>query len=123
MDAMTDKVMSLDKIIEDLNLTLLTEPRDFTATFPTTGYTSDLLSCVMAGANNRGIWVTLQAHTNIVAVSALLELSAIIITEGAMPDPGTIKKANQEKVVLLSSPNSSFYVAGKLWEMGLRAEQ
>jgi hypothetical protein len=53
-------------------------------------------------------------------VAALLELSAVIITEGAMPDPGTIAKANEQDVTLLSTPQPSYEVAGKLWEMGIR---
>ncbi len=114
--------MTLDQIARELGLTLLTEPRDFSEVVPSTGYTSDLLSCVMASAAKQGIWITLQAHNNIVAVAALLDLSAVIITEGAMPEQFAIEKANQEGVVLFATPNPSFYVAGKLWEMGLRAE-
>jgi hypothetical protein len=112
--------ITLEAIIKNLDLTLLTQPRDFSGLVPAAGYTSDLLSCVMANAKHQGIWVTLQAHGNIVAVAALLELCAVIITEGAMPDPATIAKANQEGVALLSTQKPSFYVVGKLWEMGLR---
>ena len=114
--------MTLQDVIDQLQLKVLTQPADFSKVEPTGGYTSDLLSCVMANAVRQGIWVTLQAHANIVAVSALLDLCAVIITEGAMPDPATIEKANQEGVVLFSTPKASFHVVGKLWEMGLRAE-
>jgi len=112
--------MNIQQIIEKLDLQVLTEPRDFSSIVPTFGYSSDLLSCVMAGAPKQGIWVTLQAHGNIVAVAALLELTAVIITEGAMPDENTIQKANDEGVTLFSTPNSTFYTIGQLWEMGLR---
>lgn len=114
--------MNIDEIIKTLGLTVLTEPKNFAQITPTAGYTSDLLSCVMAGAAHGGIWVTLQAHGNIVAVAALLEQAAVIITEGAMPDPGTIDKANQEGVTLLSTERPTFEIVGKLWEMGLRVE-
>jgi imidazolonepropionase-like amidohydrolase len=111
--------MNLADIMTKLNLSLLTEPTDFTTITPNGGYTSDLLSCVMAGAKSRNIWVTLQAHGNIVAVAALLDLSAIIITEGATPDKVTIDKANKEGVNLLSTHLSSYETVGKLWEIGL----
>jgi hypothetical protein len=114
--------MNLDEIIKTLNLTVLTNPKDFSTITPEGGYTSDLLSCVMAGASNKSIWVTLQAHTNIVAVAALLELSAIIISEGASPDQITIDKANEEGIALLSSQERSFNIVGKLWEMGIRGK-
>ena len=74
----------------------------------------------MAGAQKEGIWVTLQMHGNIVAVGALLELSAVIITEGATPDAETIAKANGEGLTLLMTNQSTYYVCGRLWEMGLR---
>ncbi len=112
--------MNLAQIIEALNLSLLTENKDFSQIIPLGGYTSDLLSCVMAGAPHGGLWITLQAHGNIIAVAALLELSAVIITEGAMPDAATITKANQEGVALLSTPEKTYTVVGKLWAMGVR---
>ncbi len=112
--------MTLQEIIEQLNLTVLTSQKDFSQVVPSSGYTSDLLSCVMAGAKHQAIWVTLQSHANIVAVGALLDLSAIIVTEGAMPDQATIAKANEENITLLSTEKPSFYVVGKLWELGLR---
>ncbi len=112
--------MTLQEIVDSLDLTLLTDKKDFSRVVPASGYTSDLLSCVMAGAQHGGIWVTLQAHANIVAVGALLELSAIIITEGALPDQDTIAKANEEGMTLLSTSRPTFHVVGKLWELGLR---
>ncbi len=112
--------MTLEEIITKLDLKLLTQPKNFSDITPSSGYTSDLLSCVMAGAKQKGLWVTLQAHNNIVAVAALLELNAIIITENAQPDVSTIERANEQGITLLSTPLPTFAVAGKLWEMGVR---
>jgi len=112
--------MNLQTLIDSLNLIALTEKQDFSAIQVTTGYTSDLLSCVMTGAKKDSVWVTLMAHGNIVAVSALLDLAAIIITEDAQPDIETILKANKENVILLSTPHPTFEIVGKLWELGLR---
>ncbi len=112
--------MTLQDIIEQLNLKVLTSPGDLAAVAPTSGYTSDLLSCVMAGAKHGAIWVTLQAHINIVAVAALLEMSAVIITEGAQPDQATLDKARQENITLLSTDKLTYEVVGRLWELGLR---
>jgi imidazolonepropionase-like amidohydrolase len=113
--------MNLQQIIDHLDLKPLTQPISYTEVQPTSGYASDLLSCVMAGAKSNGIWVTLQAHQNIVAVAALLEMSAVIITEGATPDSATIAKANDQSIVLLSTSRPSFDVIGELWQMGLRS--
>ncbi len=114
-------MIQLQEIITELNLTLLTDPNQVEDKSAELGYTSDMLSCVMAGAKHNSLWVTLQAHLNIIAVATLLELSAIIITEGNQPDPSVIAKANQEGIVLLSTPEPSFNIAGRLWQMGIRS--
>ena len=111
--------MNLADIIRELNLKVLTEPKEFSAILPSGGYASDLLSCVMTGAPHNGLWITLQAHNNIVAVAALLELAAVIITEDAQPEPATIEKANQEGITLLSTTEPTFPVSAKLWQLGI----
>lgn len=114
--------MDLQQIIDTLELTPLTEPKDFSSISPSCGYASDLLSCVMSGAARQSVWITLQAHANIIAVASLLDLSAVIITEGAQPDQATITKANEEGIILLSTDKPTFYVVGNLWQMGLRCK-
>jgi hypothetical protein len=114
--------MQLDKIVQQLNLMVLTQSGDLTDIQVGNGYCSDLLSCVMTGAQTGDLWITLMAHSNIVAVAALLDLSAIIITENAQPDETTIHKANDNGVILLSTQETNFQTIGKLWELGLRAE-
>ncbi|MCX6081810.1 MAG: DRTGG domain-containing protein [Chloroflexi bacterium] len=111
--------MTLQEIIQKLEMTVLTEPKDFTKVQPSGGYASDLLSCVMAGAKPGNLWITLQAHINIVAVASLTDIAAIIITEGATPEADVIEKANSQGVTLLSSQLGSYQVAGQLWDLGL----
>lgn len=115
--------MRLENIINEINLKLLTEAHDFSDISVNSGYCSDLLSCVMTGASSGSIWVTLMAHSNIIAVAALLDIPAIIITENAQPDQITLSKAKENNIILLSSPESNFYICGKLWEMGLREKE
>jgi hypothetical protein len=112
--------MNLQTLIANLNLTVLTTPSDFSMIAPQGGYASDLLSCVIAGAQPGNIWVTLQAHMNVVAVAALREVAAVIITEGAQPEADVLAKANEQGVILLSTPEPSFQIVGKLWESGIK---
>ena len=111
--------MTLQEIIHKLDLSVFTDPKDFSAIHPGSGYAADLLSCVMAGAKSEAIWVTLQAHINIVAVAALAEVCAVIISEGAVPDPDVIEKANLQGITLLGAKATTYQVAGRLWEMGI----
>ena len=112
--------MKLQTIITQIQLEVLTESRDFSAIHVESGYCSDMLSCVMTGAKHGSLWVTLLAHSNIVAVASLLEIPAIIITESAQPDPDTLARANERGIVFLSSPKQTYEIAGLLWEAGLR---
>ncbi len=112
--------MTLLEIIDSLHLSVLTDVKNFSEIQPTSGYASDMLSCVMTGCKANGLWITLQAHMNIVGVAALVEACAIIITEGAMPDEGTIAKANQQGITLLATPKPTYYICGKLWDMGIQ---
>jgi len=111
--------MTLQEIIEKLNLTVLTNPSDFSQIRLSGGYCSDLLSCVMAGAKPGTLWITLQAHINIVAVAALTDCAAVIISEGANPEPEVLAKANSQGVTLLGTSQTSYQVAGQLWELGI----
>lgn len=112
--------MNLQALIAKLNLTVLSTPRDFSAITPRGGYASDLLSCVIAGAQPDNLWVTLQAHMNVVAVAALREVAAVIITENAQPEADVLAKANEQGVILLGTSAPSYEVVGKLWELGIR---
>ncbi len=112
--------MTLQQVIDQLHLKVFTPPVDFAEITPSGGYASDLLSCVMAGAKPGHIWVTIQAHINIVAVAALTETCAIIIAEGAVPEPNVIEKANSQHITLLGSSETTYQIVGQLWEMGLR---
>ena len=89
----------------------------------TGGYASDLLSCAMAKAKEGNVWVTLQAHQNVIAVASLLNLAAIIVTEGIEPDHDTIVRAQENGVVVLGSTETTFVVAGRLYGAGIRGAQ
>lgn len=86
------------------------------------GYASDLLSCAMSRAKKDYVWVTLQSHANVVAVASLLDLAAVIITEGNRPDEETIARAETEGVCLLLTPKTTFTVVGELTALGIHGE-
>lgn len=86
----------------------------------TGGYASDLLSCVMASAVAGSIWVTLQAHPNVVAVADLLGLAGVIITEDTPVDAMTLQRANERGMPLLHSPETTFTVVGRLVDLGIQ---
>ena len=81
------------------------------------GYVSDLLSHVMGQAKAGQVWVTMQAHQNIVAVASLVGLGAVIVTSGVMPEELTVKKAIDQEVALCMTNLSTYEVAGRLYQL------
>ncbi|RCK76604.1 MAG: DRTGG domain-containing protein [Ignavibacteriae bacterium] len=110
--------MKLEEIIRILNLKIITSEKFLNRTI-TGGYASDLLSDVIANAQSGNLWITMQTHINIVAVAVLKELSAIIIVNGRNPADDTIKKAEEQGVVIMCSDLPAFKLCGKLYELGI----
>jgi len=81
---------------------------------------SDLLSFVMANGRAGNLWLTIQTHPNIVAVAELARLSAIVVVSGFTPDEDTLMRADEESIPVLTSPESAFTVAGRLYGLGVR---
>jgi predicted transcriptional regulator len=109
--------VTVREIVEKLNLAIVHDAgleRQITG-----GYASDLLSCVMARAREGNVWVTLQAHPNVIAVASLVGLSAVIITEGIQPDKETVRRAASEKITVTTTPQDTFTVVGKLAALGI----
>ena len=87
------------------------------------GYCADLLSCVMARAQKGNVWLTLQAHPNVIAVAALSEIAAVIVTEGATIPADVAARAITEKVVLLATPHTTFWAVAELAQLGIKAQE
>jgi|YNPNPStandDraft_1061719.scaffolds.fasta_scaffold22473_3 predicted transcriptional regulator len=89
----------------------------------TGGYCADLLSCVMARARPGNVWVTLQAHSNVLAIAVLLELAAVIITEGVPIAEEVKARADAENIALLATPHTTFWVVSELGRLGIPAQE
>lgn len=84
------------------------------------GYASDLLSDVLAHAEEANVWVTLHVHENIVAVASHKGLSGIILVQGRQPDAETMARAEKEEIPLMVSKLPAFELIGRLYREGIR---
>lgn len=87
------------------------------------GYACDLLSDVIANAQDGDLWVTLQRHTNIVAVAVLKNLAGIVLVNGREPEPETIARAAEEHVPIVTTPLQTFEAVGVLHALGVRGRR
>lgn len=88
----------------------------------TGGYTSDLLSDVMAHATAGNALITIQSHKNTVAVATLANLAAILVCNSRPVPEDMIEAAAEEGVAILRSSESQFVVSGRLYAL-LRREE
>jgi predicted transcriptional regulator len=113
----TDKLVKLSSVIAAMKA----EPLTNRAETDLAGcYISDLLSDVLAHANPGVLWITVQTHRNVISCALAKDISAVLFTCGRKPDPGVVAEADAENIVLLSTKQTAYEVAGKLWEAGLR---
>ena len=80
-------------------------------------YVGDLLSWVMGRAEAGNLWITIMSNVNVVAVSTLAEVSAVILAEDVCLDGDVIKVALDKGVNVLSTPLSAYEAARKVSEI------
>lgn len=85
----------------------------------TGAYICDLLSWVMSHGKKGDAWITVQTHSNIIAVAVLLELGCVIVPEGIEVEEDTLQKAEGEGVPVFQSSLSSYELAKELYRMGI----
>jgi len=106
--------MTAKQVGEAIGLKVLVAGQDQTVTG---GYTSDLLSDVIANADEGVLWITVQRHINIVAVAQLKKVAGIVLAGGAAPEAAVLEKARQEKLAVFQSGESAYVVSGKLYAL------
>lgn len=74
-------------------------------------FIGDLLSWVMAKGQPGNIWVSVQAHLNVVAVALLREFSCLIVCDGASIPEETIQKCKEEELNLIATDLSAYEVS------------
>lgn len=111
--------MVLNNVVEQLKLQQVTD-LPIPELEVEAGYVSDLLSNVMGQAAENYLWVTMQGHPNIAAIASLLSLAGIIVAGNASIDADTIKRANENQILIFTSELSSFEIVGRLYQLGIK---
>jgi hypothetical protein len=75
----------------------------------------------MAKGKHDTAWITVQTHSNILAVASLLEFACVIIPEAIEVGAEIVEKANEQGVVILSTPLESFEIFKILYEAGIKS--
>ena len=110
--------MKITDLVQNLNLSVKSAQKDLDRQV-TGGYSSDLLSDVLANSEPGNIWITLQIHQNIVAVATMKDLAGIILVNGREPEKDTLEKAEAENIVIMVTELSTFELVGRLYGLGI----
>jgi predicted transcriptional regulator len=114
--------MTLSDLVKEFDLEVKTGAKNLDREV-SSGYVSDLLSDVLAHADEGTLWVTLHIHQNIVAVASHKDLAGIILVQGRQPEKDTIAKAEEEGIPVLVSSLSAFELVGRLYKAGIHGAE
>jgi len=111
--------MKTEKIASELNAEIMVKTNDENIN---AGYTSDMLSEVIANAGDSMAWITLQMHMNVVAVAQLKKIPLIVLTGKAQPAPEVLQAAAEKGLNVMRSGFDSFQTSGRLYKLLVSSE-
>ncbi|MFP4484555.1 MAG: hypothetical protein ACOCYG_09500 [Spirochaetota bacterium] len=87
----------------------------FADTTAESGYTSDLMSDVMANGTGKSVLITIQAHKNAVAVCAMADISALIICNNRPIPADMLEAARTQEIGVFLTGKDQFTVSGEVY--------
>lgn len=110
--------MKIRDLIDELKLEVLTSfNEEQLDKIIDSAYAGDLLSRVLAKANEDSAWITIQTNVNVVGVAVIKRVPIIIVTEGEPIPEETIKKADENSVIIARTTLPTFELSGKLYTL------
>ena len=79
----------------------------------------NLLSIAMGKAPTDSVWVTVMGNKNTLAVAALADVACIVLAEGIGMDEGTLTKAEEEGIAIISTELPIFDISLEIYKAGV----
>ena len=83
---------------------------------------SDMMSDVLAYVQDQAVLLTGLLNLQTVRTAMMLDLKCIVFVRGKVPDQNTVQLAQQNGIILLSTPDRMYHACGKLYCAGLYRE-
>lgn len=84
------------------------------------GLVTDMVSDVMKSGEAGNIWVTVQTHKKVIAAANLVDIAAVVITQGKKVEDDVLKAADKAEITIFSTPLPAFSFVGKIYALGIR---
>lgn len=85
-------------------------------------YAADMMSDVLKSCKVGSLLITGLVNQQVIQVSELMDIKAILFVSGKTPDNDVIEKAKQKNLPILSTEKYMFDTCGILYEKGLRGK-
>ncbi|QZT36873.1 hypothetical protein K5X82_16800 [Halosquirtibacter xylanolyticus] len=109
--------MKLSQIVERNNLILKNDHERFHEDPDVNSLmVTDLMSHAMAKGDCGMLFVTIQAHRNVLAVALLKEFAAIVIPYDVVIPENLLLEANKREMPIYSSSLSTYELVGQIYE-------
>ncbi|MBI9097136.1 MAG: hypothetical protein JEY91_01600 [Spirochaetaceae bacterium] len=86
------------------------------------GFSSDMMSNVIARGGEGDIWLTFQTHLNVVAIGLMKKMTAVILVQNRKLIPRALEKAESEGLIVLETSLSAFELGGRLYKLGISGD-
>ncbi|MBQ1821473.1 MAG: hypothetical protein II117_07730 [Clostridia bacterium] len=110
--------MTIREMAERINATVYAEPDQLDEDLKG-AFGSDMMSDVLAFAENRDVLLTGLLNPQIVRTAHMLDMRCIIIVRGKSATDEIKRLAAENQIALLETPLSMYEASGKLYEGGL----
>ena len=94
------------KDLKPINAIELKQPSDL--------YIGDLLSWVMANAQEGNIWLTIMSNVNVAAVAKLTDVACVLMCENVSPDKDCLQRSQEQGITILKTHLSAYDAAVKI---------
>jgi len=111
--------MKLSEIARKLELKAVGQP-DLESKDITGVYVSDMVSDIIANAKAGNLLVTIQIHNNVIAAANLVDIAAIVVTQGKLPSEDVVTMSEKASIPILSTDLNRWQIVTKLYEAGVR---
>ncbi len=106
--------MKISQLCQSLNYELILNTQEDAQIL--NGYTSDLLSDVMANAEDNSCLITIQAHKNSVAVASLIGIKLLILCNDRSAPEDMLDAARKEGIAIACTSDNQFTASYKIFK-------
>lgn len=81
---------------------------------------SDLMSDVLAFVNEKTVLITGLTNHHVLRTADMLDLKCLVFARGKVPGEELLEQAQEQGLVVMTTPETAFTACGLLYQAGLR---